>query len=217
MISAVREAAQEHLKRHAAPAQRAKRATHSARAGGSRRARARHASVPNAAWPGGVRAKAARQETLAATPSEPRARRGEAALAALRRRGRAYAGTRNARRQPCARSRGRAVVYGSAGLAPAGDTLGSRHGSAFFRPLLLRSGLRSSRSLPIGCVPVRRLGNFMSNRAIWNVRLRHVWLATPLKGKRLKRRQRLRIGLEDALARKGKNAAAEPSTPETNG
>jgi hypothetical protein len=57
----------------------------------------------------------------------------------------------------------------------------------------------------------------MSNRAIWNVRLRHVWLATPLKGKRLKRRQRLRIGLEDALARKGKNAAAEPSTPETNG
>ncbi len=56
----------------------------------------------------------------------------------------------------------------------------------------------------------------MSNRAIWNVRLRHVWLATPLKGKRLKRRQRLRIGLEEALVRKGKNAAAEPSAPETN-
>jgi hypothetical protein len=56
----------------------------------------------------------------------------------------------------------------------------------------------------------------MSNRAIWNVRLRHVWLATPLKGKRLKRRQRLRIGLEDALIRKGKNAAAEPSAPEAN-
>ena len=56
----------------------------------------------------------------------------------------------------------------------------------------------------------------MSNRAIWNVRLRHVWLATPLKGKRLKRRQRLRIGLEDALIRKGKNAAAEPTAPETS-
>ena len=28
----------------------------------------------------------------------------------------------------------------------------------------------------------------MSNRAIWNVRLRHVWLATPLKGKRMKKR-----------------------------
>ena len=55
----------------------------------------------------------------------------------------------------------------------------------------------------------------MSNRAIWNVRLRHVWLATPLKGKRLKRRQRLRIGLEDALARKGKTAAAEAPAAET--
>jgi len=52
----------------------------------------------------------------------------------------------------------------------------------------------------------------MSNRAIWNVRLRHVWLATPLKGKRLKRRQRIRIGLEDALARKAK-AAAGASAP----
>ena len=53
--------------------------------------------------------------------------------------------------------------------------------------------------------------SFMSNRAIWNVRLRHVWLANPLKGKRLKRRQRLRIGLEDALARKAKGPSAEPA------
>lgn len=52
----------------------------------------------------------------------------------------------------------------------------------------------------------------MSNRAIWNVRLRHVWLASPLKGKRLKKRQRVRIGLEDALNRKA--AKAEPdATP----
>jgi hypothetical protein len=56
----------------------------------------------------------------------------------------------------------------------------------------------------------------MSNRAIWNVRLRHVWLATPLKGKRLKRRQRLRIGLEDALQRKAK-AAEGASTPSESG
>ncbi len=55
----------------------------------------------------------------------------------------------------------------------------------------------------------------MSNRAIWNVRLRHVWLATPLKGKRLKRRQRIRIGLEEALARKSKVSSAEAAPAET--
>lgn len=49
----------------------------------------------------------------------------------------------------------------------------------------------------------------MSNRAIWNVRLRHVWLATPLKGKRLKKRQRVRIGLEEALQRKAKAAGGD--------
>jgi hypothetical protein len=57
----------------------------------------------------------------------------------------------------------------------------------------------------------------MSNRAIWNVRLRHVWLATPLKGKRMKKRQRVRIGLEDALQRKSKAARPEatPAEPES--
>ena len=54
----------------------------------------------------------------------------------------------------------------------------------------------------------------MSNRAIWNVRLRHVWLATPLKGKRMKKRQRVRIGLEDALQRKSKAARPEATTAE---
>jgi hypothetical protein len=48
----------------------------------------------------------------------------------------------------------------------------------------------------------------MSNRAIWNVRLRHEWLTTPLKGKRLKRRKRARIGLEQANARKSAATAA---------
>jgi hypothetical protein len=54
----------------------------------------------------------------------------------------------------------------------------------------------------------------MSNRAIWNVRLRHVWLATPLKGKRMKKRQRVRIGLEDALQRKSKAAGPETASAE---
>jgi hypothetical protein len=49
----------------------------------------------------------------------------------------------------------------------------------------------------------------MANRAIWNVRKRHEWLATPLKAKRVKRAQRLRCGLQDALDRK-----AEPSPPQ---
>jgi len=55
----------------------------------------------------------------------------------------------------------------------------------------------------------------MSNRAIWNVRLRHVWLATPLKGKRLKKRQRVRIGLEDALQRKAKADRPEAAPADT--
>jgi hypothetical protein len=35
----------------------------------------------------------------------------------------------------------------------------------------------------------------MSNRAIWNVRLRHEWLRKPKKGKRLKNRDRVRLGM----------------------
>jgi hypothetical protein len=54
----------------------------------------------------------------------------------------------------------------------------------------------------------------MSNRAIWNVRKRHEWLQGDLKKKHLKRRKRLRIGLEQALERKrgkGEAESAEPS------
>ena len=50
----------------------------------------------------------------------------------------------------------------------------------------------------------------MANRAIWTVRLKHEWLATPLKGKHLKKRKRARLGLEAALERKKK---PEKSTP----
>jgi hypothetical protein len=42
----------------------------------------------------------------------------------------------------------------------------------------------------------------MSNRAVWTVRKRHEWLTTPTTKKRLKRRKRLRIGLEAALLRR---------------
>ncbi len=47
---------------------------------------------------------------------------------------------------------------------------------------------------------------------LWNIRLRHEWLTHGLKGKRLKRRKRERIGLEEALQRKAPKAepAAQP-------
>ncbi|MEB2311950.1 MAG: hypothetical protein OZ928_08865 [Polyangiaceae bacterium] len=55
----------------------------------------------------------------------------------------------------------------------------------------------------------------MSNRAIWNVRKRHEWLTTPLKGKHLSKRKRARIGLDEALARKERQAAPA-ATPEAS-
>lgn len=48
----------------------------------------------------------------------------------------------------------------------------------------LRVGLGSAISRPA-----------MSNRAIWNVRLRHEWLRKPKKSKRLKNRDRVRLGM----------------------
>ena len=55
----------------------------------------------------------------------------------------------------------------------------------------------------------------MSNRAIWNVRQRHEWLRTHLKKKHLKRRKRLRIGLEQALERKRGNEPSEADATPT--
>jgi hypothetical protein len=52
----------------------------------------------------------------------------------------------------------------------------------------------------------------MSNRALWNVRTRHEWLVTPLKGKPMKKRKRARIGLEQALERKRGDAPADAAT-----
>jgi hypothetical protein len=48
----------------------------------------------------------------------------------------------------------------------------------------------------------------MSNRAIWDIRKRHVWLAKTIKGKPMKRRERVRVGLQQALDRK------QAATPE---
>jgi hypothetical protein len=54
----------------------------------------------------------------------------------------------------------------------------------------------------------------MSNRAIWNMRKRHEWLATPLKARRVKRSTRLRCGLQEALDRKGGAVPSPPPKPE---
>ncbi len=67
--------------------------------------------------------------------------------------------------------------------------------------------------------PLRCSGNFarasalMANRAIWNVRMRHEWLSTPLKGKRLSKRKRARVGIEQARERRAESST-EP-TPES--
>lgn len=52
----------------------------------------------------------------------------------------------------------------------------------------------------------------MANTAKWNIRLRHEWLQTPLKKKRVKRSQKVRIGLLDAENRKkvADNSAPAP-------
>ena len=52
----------------------------------------------------------------------------------------------------------------------------------------------------------------MANRCVWTVRQKHEWMATPLKGKHLKKRKRARIGIESALARRAKpEKPAEPA------
>ena len=42
----------------------------------------------------------------------------------------------------------------------------------------------------------------MANTPKWNIRMRHEWLQSPLKKKRLKRSQKARVGLLEAEARK---------------
>ena len=46
----------------------------------------------------------------------------------------------------------------------------------------------------------------MANTSKWNVRLRHEWLMSPLKKKRVKRNEKARIGLLEAAQRKAPRA-----------
>jgi hypothetical protein len=48
----------------------------------------------------------------------------------------------------------------------------------------------------------------MSNRAVWTMRAKHEWLQSPLKKKRLKRCQRVRIGQQAAIDRKADKTPA---------
>lgn len=54
----------------------------------------------------------------------------------------------------------------------------------------------------------------MANYPVWNVRLRHEWLAKPLKKKRIKRRQAQRIGLLDAWERNADGEQSGEQSPE---
>lgn len=47
----------------------------------------------------------------------------------------------------------------------------------------------------------------MSNRALWSMKKKHEWLATPAKPKRIKRATKVRCGLQDAIDRKATPAA----------
>ena len=51
----------------------------------------------------------------------------------------------------------------------------------------------------------------MANTPKWNVRMRHEWLATPLKKKRFKRCQKARVGLLEAEERKAAKKASSAS------
>jgi len=55
----------------------------------------------------------------------------------------------------------------------------------------------------------------MANYSVWNVRLRHEWLATPLPKKRIKRRSARRIGLLDAWERNAPKATEPEPEAET--
>ena len=82
------------------------------------------------------------------------------------------------------------------------ESLARSGGRALLRATITR------RSGAFEAVPLAIPGGFgmlrapMSNRAIWSMRKRHEWLATPLKKRRVKKATRLRCGLQDAMDRK---------------
>lgn len=96
------------------------------------------------------------------------------------------------------------VLRGARGSGQYGADWRRRQSAAALPPI--------SRTLALAlCREFRYCVAGMSNRAVWNVRRRHEWLATPLKGKRLKKRKRARIGLEQARERKAEAAEAAPA------
>lgn len=46
---------------------------------------------------------------------------------------------------------------------------------------------------------------------VWNIRKRHEWLVKPLKGKRLNKRSRARIGLAQAEERRAEGSGGSAS------
>ncbi len=54
----------------------------------------------------------------------------------------------------------------------------------------------------------------MANTPKWNIRLRHEWLQSPLKKKRLKRSAKARLGMLDAENRKAEKAARKAKSAE---
>ena len=77
-------------------------------------------------------------------------------------------------------------------------------------PLENASGERAGASFRLLCRGVLAiLRPPMANRAIWSMRKRHEWLATPLKKKRIKKATRLRCGLQEAMDRKGPAESAK--------
>ena len=57
----------------------------------------------------------------------------------------------------------------------------------------------------------------MANTPKWNIRLRHEWLATPLKKKRVKRCEKARVGLLDAENRRAAADLKKAPPPEQPG
>jgi hypothetical protein len=52
-------------------------------------------------------------------------------------------------------------------------------------------------------------GAIMANTPKWNVRIRHEWLQTPLKKKRVKKNEKIRSGLWDAEQRRAAKQATD--------
>ena len=69
----------------------------------------------------------------------------------------------------------------------------------------------------LSCAPLEGPAKNMANTPKWNIRMRHEWLATPLKKKRLKRCQKARVGLSSKRRPCAKKAKEKTSASESGG